>query len=57
MGAKKSRMKKKALALIEFGYRPTFRELMVSYRFWRRVIRRQERFIKKKGKDYGKKNE
>lgn len=41
MGARKSRMTRKANALIDFGYRPTFRQLMQSWRFWQRVIKRK----------------
>ena len=34
MGARKRKMKAKALKLIDFYNRPTFRQMMISYRFW-----------------------
>lgn len=40
MGARKSRMKRKAYALIKFGYKPTFRQLMESYRFWKKYMKK-----------------
>ena len=40
MGARKARMIRKANKLIDFGYKPTFRQLMESYRFWKLYLRR-----------------
>jgi len=33
-------MRRKALRLIDFGYTPTFRQLMQSYRFWMTYIKK-----------------
>ena len=48
MCARKSRMMCKARKLIDFGYKPTFREMMQSYRFWKHYIKRHKiKFPKK----------
>lgn len=48
MGARKARMMRKARKLIEFGYKPTFREMMQSYRFWMHYIKRHKIKLPKK---------
>ena len=48
MGARKSRMMRKARKLIDFHYNPTFRAMMQSYRFWMRYCKRNKiKFPKK----------
>lgn len=43
MGARKSRMIRKANALFEHNPNYTFRQLMVSYRFWKRRLKKMQR--------------
>lgn len=39
MGARKNAMRRKAKGLIDFGYNATYRDMMKSYRFWKKLER------------------
>ena len=39
MGARKNAMIRKAKVLIDFGYNATYRDMMKSYRFWKKLER------------------